>query len=375
MEKQENKLKKSGIIAICLVISLLVVGIFAEGQTLSNFVSGDFWSLNGDTIVENNTHWNVNIGENASTTFKLNVKGTTRLRDTLFLQLNKKISFVDNTTAEYGFIKYNRLTDTMELSSGNGAFPININASNFAVEGPTELKDHVTFRKNASFTINNQLQFGHSMYLLKISTQSMGSRAFIEGANILNISANNELNLIFPDTVNVNTETASFTKDVIVDNNVSAKSFEGFGIVPLGGTISWCNHIGNVYLSVPSGYWVCNGSTIVDSDSIFNGQPSPNMTNRFIRGNNFTTIGDGIVDTGYMSGNKTHVNTLLEMYRHAHGITTWSFTSILNGVTPGVQTFITKASPAASVTGYDGSSTRYNIEPQFYDMVVLVRIK
>ena len=374
MENKENKIKKSGIIAICLVISLLVVGIFAEAQTiLPTFISGDFWSLNGNTIVENDTRWNVNIGENATTTFKLNVNGSTRLRDTLFFQVNKKLSFVNNATVEYGFIKFNYILTQLELNAGNGAFPININASNFVVEGPTELKDHVTFRKNASFSINNHLQFGHSMYLLKLSTQSMGSRAFIEGANILNISANNELNLIFPDTVNINTETASFTKDVRVDNNVSAKSFDGFGIVPLGGTISWCNHIGTVYLTVPSGYWVCNGSTIVDSDSIFNGQPSPNMTNRFIRGNNFTTIGDGIIDTGYISGNKTHTNTLLEMFAHTHGITVWSFTT--NSYSVGVINAVGKATPSASFTGSTGSTKEYNIEPQFYDMVILVRIK
>lgn len=57
---------------------------------------------------------------------------------------------------------------------------------------------------------------------------------------------------------------------------VKAKSFEGWGIVPIGSIIAWHKNLGGVP-SLPDGWVECNGATISDIESPMNGQAVPNL--------------------------------------------------------------------------------------------------
>lgn len=56
------------------------------------------------------------------------------------------------------------------------------------------------------------------------------------------------------------------------------------GDVPVGGVIDWFRP--DLTTAVPDGWAVCDGSTISDPDSPFNGKALPNLVGRFVRGLN-----------------------------------------------------------------------------------------
>ena len=70
------------------------------------------------------------------------------------------------------------------------------------------------------------------------------------------------------------------------DGSVQTTSSTGGG-VPLGTVIDWWQ-FGS--MPVPDGFALCDGSTITDAASPFNGQPTPNLVDRFIYGT--ATLGD-----------------------------------------------------------------------------------
>lgn len=71
MDRKERNKK----IGIFLVIFLLI-GICFSGFAIADFEKGQFWSRLDNTIILTNSSQNVNIGENATTIYKLKVNGT-----------------------------------------------------------------------------------------------------------------------------------------------------------------------------------------------------------------------------------------------------------------------------------------------------------
>ncbi len=76
----------------------------------------------------------------------------------------------------------------------------------------------------------------------------------------------------------------------IVSRGTKASYSDNPGVIPLGGIIPW--HA-TAYSTVvqPYGFAICDGSTISDAGSPFNGQATPNLTNKGIAGTTSITSG------------------------------------------------------------------------------------
>lgn len=302
------------IIAISIIISLLCVSAIGTSTSFTQFVSGDFWSFNSGTVVLNDSSWNVNIGQNESTGLKFKVNG-----NGLESQFNNSMLVLKS-----GDIDNNMLMFLSENTLVSAIFKMS-----FGIQNTLRL---INDQNVETFNINMSTNIDENLY----------------------VSGNTELN-----------------KDVLCDNNltaygnISSYSYSGYGIIPLGGTISWCNHIGTVILNIPDGFWVCNGSTINDINSIFDGQPSPNMTNRFIRGSNN-------LRSGNIGGNNSIVLTDNNMY-HSHTYTRYSGRTLCSNT--GIGTYWLGSSTIATSNLGVAPRIAFDNQPEFYDMVVLVRIK
>ncbi len=77
----------------------------------------------------------------------------------------------------------------------------------------------------------------------------------------------------------------------------------GVGVVPIGGVVAWAKSFPNTP-SLPANFEECNGQTITDSNSPYDGQTIPNLntgTQRFLRGS--TT-------SGTTGGSETHTHSI-----------------------------------------------------------------
>lgn len=121
------------------------------------------------------------------------------------------------------------------------------------------------------------------------------------------------------------------------------------GNIPLGGIIQWLKSYSNVPQRLPTNYVECNGQTLSDAASIFNGQVIPDLngnggTQRFLRGS-LTSGGTGGADT------------------HTHGISTTSIS---------VDSNLQTVNAISSVTSPSNSASSL---PNYYEIVHLMRIK
>jgi hypothetical protein len=97
----------------------------------------------------------------------------------------------------------------------------------------------------------------------------------------------------------------------------------GYTIPPIGAVIAWLKSYTNTPATLPAGWVECNGQTLNDSDSCYDGQTLPNLnasgggTQRFLRGS--TTSG---TTGGADSYNHTHAagNTLIRGTQGSSGI-------------------------------------------------------
>lgn len=118
---------------------------------------------------------------------------------------------------------------------------------------------------------------------------------------------------------------------------------------PIGAVIAWLKSYTNTPATLPSGWVECNGQTLADGDSPYNGQVIPNLntgTQRFLRGSSTSgTTG------GADSINIAHYHTLGA------------------GLAVGVQGTAYSASTNSQL-----SSTQ-SILPSYYEVVWIMRIK
>jgi microcystin-dependent protein len=83
-------------------------------------------------------------------------------------------------------------------------------------------------------------------------------------------------------------------------------------LAPIGSVVAWLKSYANTP-ALPTGWVECNGQTLSDADSVFNGQAIPNLNgaNRFLRGNS-TSGGTG--------GAATVQLTIRQMPSHSHDL-------------------------------------------------------
>lgn len=135
--------------------------------------------------------------------------------------------------------------------------------------------------------------------------------------------------------------------------------FSGWGIVPVGSTLAWLKSFTNTP-ALPDGYVECNGQTLSDSDSVYNGQTIPDLngssgTQRFLRGS---------TSSGTTGGSETH--------RHAFSGTTLKTNNLIYVVT----TCCGSVGPHQCHTHQFSGNTGYNSTlPSYYEVVWVIRIK
>jgi hypothetical protein len=68
------------------------------------------------------------------------------------------------------------------------------------------------------------------------------------------------------------------------------------GAVPIGGGLAWLKSLGGNTPALPTEFVECNGQTLSDAQSIYNGQVMPNLnsgTKRFVRGSSTSGTAGG----------------------------------------------------------------------------------
>lgn len=116
-----------------------------------------------------------------------------------------------------------------------------------------------------------------------------------------------------------------------------------FSIVPIGSVTAWLKSYTNTP-TLPSNWVECNGQTLSDSDSVFDGQVIPDL--------NGTTDSDklflrGSATSGTTGGAATHTHTIPDMNK-------WG--------------------AAGGSSGYTTTDASANIPP-YYEVVWIIRIK
>ena len=131
---------------------------------------------------------------------------------------------------------------------------------------------------------------------------------------------------------------------------------------PIGCVMAWLKS----YTNTPalSNKWVeCNGQTLSDAESPFNGQVIPNLNSpsRFLRGS--TT-------SGTTGGADTHTLTEAEMPSHTHSITGEAGGGSRS--LPGSSSTSTARTFGTNATGGNGA---HNNLPSYYEVVWILKVK
>jgi hypothetical protein len=143
--------------------------------------------------------------------------------------------------------------------------------------------------------------------------------------------------------------------DIIYTYNGSAwaaATASAVGIVPIGGVIAWLKSLGGTHTPALTAQFVeCNGQTLSDAASPYNGDTIPNLngasagTKRFLRGSS---------TSGATATNETHTHTI-----------TSATISTCSGASSGIN-------PVTSVTTPSGATSSL---PSYYEVVYVLRIK
>ncbi len=84
--------------------------------------------------------------------------------------------------------------------------------------------------------------------------------------------------------------------------NPSVSTGTGDGNMPVGTVIDWWRPNNN--FPVPTGFKICDGSTVDDEESPFNGFNVPDLRNKFVRG------AESLADIGATGGSESHKHTV-----------------------------------------------------------------
>ncbi len=205
------------VISISLLVSLLIGTAYGGGS------DNGIWYNNSDTIVLNDSAYNVNLGENSTTTYKLKVNGT---------------SYFGNNIGTNGNLILHK---SMYLSSN-------------------DIFENRNMLFNVKPYFNSVVNFNSSVYF--------NSGAKFDGETE------------FSDDVEINGETV-FYGNVTFNANVSIISGSSFyyngreiGFTPLGTIIMWTGYKD----VIPDGYALCIGQTV-------NGVYCPDLRGKFIVSN------------------------------------------------------------------------------------------
>lgn len=262
--------------------------------------------------------------------------------------------YLANGSAAKPSLTFTDDTDTGIYLLGENAIAIVSGGSpKFRVMSDILFGDNYIPTSDDSFTIGNSSNRLQDIYLKgKLYLDTLTTYIFGEGNNVT-IAAN--------DSIILDSSTVDIT------GNLTVSGFSGF--VPLGGIIPWMKNATGTP-SLPSNWIEMDGEVhaIPCSSPFANASchytpPDLNGENRFLRGN----------DTSGGTGGNASVNlTIANLPPHAHKydkVGTSNF--VQSGI--GATAFNGYISPQPS-TGASGNGTAHENQPQYYDVVYIMRI-
>jgi hypothetical protein len=141
-----------------------------------------------------------------------------------------------------------------------------------------------------------------------------------------------------------------------LNGRFASASHDHTGLVPVGGVIAWLKNLTGTP-SIPSGFVECNGQTLSDAGSAYNGQVIPNLnasggvTKRFLRGH---------TSSGGTGGTESH----------SHSLSSVTLSTSSQSAQAG-----TDVAALTSVTFTSGQATPTTELPPYYEVVWIIRVK
>jgi len=140
---------------------------------------------------------------------------------------------------------------------------------------------------------------------------------------------------------------------------------------PVGSVVAWLKSLTGCP-ALTAGWVECNGQTLSDADSPFNGVVIPNLngasasTKRFLRGS---------ATSGSAGGADTHTLTEAEMPAHTHSAQHYTTGSGSNFAPQFGSTNATPTTTSGLLVGTTGSGSAHNNLPSYYEVVWIMRVK
>ena len=137
---------------------------------------------------------------------------------------------------------------------------------------------------------------------------------------------------------------------------------------PVGSVIAWLKSYTNTP-ALPTGWVECDGQTLSDAGSVYNGQVIPNLNasgggaQRFLR---------GATASGGTGGEDTHALSVAELAAHSHTFNVYGVTNAGSYQAGAVLPNTLLASPSTSTVG---SGTAHENRPPYYEVVWIMRVK
>ena len=153
----------------------------------------------------------------------------------------------------------------------------------------------------------------------------------------------------------------------ITDGSITSSKLAPGLQSPVGSITAWLKAYANTP-ALPTGWVECNGQTLNDPQSAYNGQAIPNLngyggsTQRFLR---------GATSSGAVGGEDMHALTVQEMPPHTHGMPLYAGAGSGTLVVPQPNGASTQSVPTLATGGGAAHETR----PPFYEVVWIMRIK
>jgi len=336
MQEEKNTKGKSykyiSIIGVFAIVFSLIAISSSSGTT--TYLNGVIWKvINGNTIVQNNTVLNVNIGENASTANKFNVHGETSLDGSLM---------INNKTSLESYVYLNPLT--------GGAIDTGFYTHKGAI--------------HSLFTLYND-----GLNILDITGETS---TFTYDVNTANLYVNGYL---FVNGVSHFYDNVTFDGVVTFDGDVNFNggvdySGKDMGFVPKGSIMLW----GGSSTCFDNNGWLSNGSRWHICDGSFG---TVDLRSKFVMGANVSVKGTPY-HIGNKSGNTSQRLVVVNLPSHNHTLNgvigvIKTITTTTQGVsTSTIPTVIkTLSTTTLSVTDKTGSGTSFNILPPYYNLAYI----
>ena len=140
-------------------------------------------------------------------------------------------------------------------------------------------------------------------------------------------------------------------------------------LAPIGSIAAWLKSYTNTP-ALPPGWVECNGQTLSDVDSVYNGQVIPNLNSSGINTDATRMFLRGCTTSGGTGGEATHQLTVGELATHQHDI------QCCEGGSGTTIAYTTGDSQVAIVTSdAEGGDQPHNNLPPYYNVVWIMRVK